>query len=221
MLERAEREAADVIRKAKKEAEDIIAELRRMALEEQASLKEHRFIAAKKRLDEAMPAFRTAEQPSPGQRRAERVEPGDEVMVTSVGQKGHVIERIGDDEFIVQLGIIKMKVHRNDLRLAPSESAKQRTVQTGAQVKRSKDASVRTELDLRGSTLDEALIEADRFLDEAIMNNLGQVAFIHGKGTGVLRNGIHEWLRKHRHVKSFRLGEYNEGGSGITIAELK
>jgi len=221
MLERAEREAADVIRKAKKEAEDIIAELRRMALEEQASLKEHRFIAAKKRLDEAMPAFRTAEQPSPGQRRAERVEPGDEVMVTSVGQKGHVIERIGDDEFIVQLGIIKMKVHRNDLRLAPSESAKQRTVQTGAQVKRSKDASVRTELDLRGSTLDEALIEADRFLDEAIMNNLGQVAFIHGKGTGVLRNGIHEWLRKHRHVKSFRLGEYNEGGSGITIADLK
>jgi len=224
LLERAERDAADALKKAKQEADEIIAELRRMALEEQASLKEHRFIAAKKRLEEAQPVLRTGKSSagggSEGRSKQERIEPGDEVLVTSVGQKGHVIETSGDHEFLVQLGIIKMKVHRDDLKLVNRESAKQKQVQSGAQVKRTKDASVRTELDLRGTSLEEALIEADRFLDEAIMNNLGQVAFIHGKGTGVLRSGIQEFLRKHRHVKAYRLGEYSEGGSGITIAEL-
>jgi DNA mismatch repair protein MutS2 len=221
LLERAEREAAEAVRKAKQEADEIIAELRRMAMEERASLKEHRFIEMKKRLEEAAPSLVPDRKTRrPGQSGRVKVEPGDEVTVLSVGQKGHVIEAIGSDEYMVQLGIIKMKVHRDDLQPLKREPAKP-LVQTGANVKRSKDTPVRTELDLRGSTLEEALIEADRFLDEAIMSNLGQVAFIHGKGTGVLRNGIQEFLRKHRHVKSFRLGEYGEGGSGITIAELK
>lgn len=221
LMEKAEREAAEAIERARQEADTIIAELRRMAMEEQASFKEHRLIAAKKRLEEAQPNLKKGSSRRKAGSGQEKIGPGDEVLVLSVGQKGHVIEASGDDEFTVQLGIIKMKVHRQDLELVPAARSNAKVVQTGPRVKRSREAAVRTELDMRGMSLEEALIEADRFLDDAIMNNLGQVSFIHGKGTGILRSGIQEYLRKHRHVKSYRLGEYNEGGSGITIAELK
>ena len=90
-----------------------------------------------------------------------------------------------------------------------------------ANVKRTRDENVRTELDLRGANLEEALIEVDRFIDEAYLGNLGQIYIIHGKGTGILRTGISDYLRKHKHIKSYRLGNYGEGGTGVTVAELK
>ena len=87
-------------------------------------------------------------------------------------------------------------------------------------VKRSRDDSVRTELDLRGSNLEESIMEVDRFLDEAFLSNLGQVYIIHGKGTGILRTGIQEYLRRHSLVKSYRIGNYGEGGTGVTVVEM-
>ena len=77
------------------------------------------------------------------------------------------------------------------------------------------------ELDLRGKMVDEALMEVDQFIDHAIMNGLGSVVIIHGKGTGALRTGIQQHLRTHRNVKSFRLGAYGEGDAGVTVVELK
>jgi DNA mismatch repair protein MutS2 len=79
---------------------------------------------------------------------------------------------------------------------------------------------VRVELDLRGQNLEESIMEVDRFLDESFLSNLGQVYIIHGKGTGVLRTGISDYLRRHKHVKSYRLGNYGEGGTGVTVVEL-
>ena len=77
------------------------------------------------------------------------------------------------------------------------------------------------ELDLRGENLEEAIMEVDRFLDESFLSGFGRVYIIHGKGTGILRTGIQQYLRRHAHVKSFRNGDYGEGGTGVTVAELK
>ncbi|MGP0585277.1 endonuclease MutS2 [Paenibacillus timonensis] len=221
-LEKAEEEASAIIAKARQESERIIADLRRLALEEGAAVKEHKLIAARKELDEAEPqrrkkagAARKAAKPP------RQIEPGDEVMVYSLNQKGHVVELSGSKEAVVQLGIMKMKVSLDDMELiaaAPASKPVQRTV---ANVKRTRDENVRSELDLRGANLEEALIEVDRFIDEAYLSNLGQIYIIHGKGTGILRTGISDYLRKHKHIKSYRLGNYGEGGTGVTVAELK
>lgn len=194
-----------------------------MAQEEGASIKEHKLIASRKRLDDAEPQ---QGKKSGGKRTAKQqrqIEPGDEVRVYSLNQKGHVVEMAGSKEALVQLGIMKMKVSLDDLELLsnPAASAKQAPKQHATILKRTRDANIRNELDLRGTNLEEALIEVDRFIDEAFLGNLGQVYIIHGKGTGILRTGIQEYLRKHKHVKSYRLGNYGEGGNGVTIAELK
>lgn len=221
MVEKAEEEARAIIVKAKREAEEIIAELRKLAMEEGASVKEHKLIAAKRALEDASPAHKTAKPKRTKVKQQRAIQAGDEVMVYSLNQRGHVVEVTGNDA-MVQLGIMKMKVSMSDLELvqAAPVKAQQQPQRTGASVKRTRDEHVRNELDLRGSNLEEALIEVDRFIDEAFMANLTLIHIIHGKGTGILRTGIQEYLRKHRHVKSHRLGNYGEGGTGVTVAEL-
>ena len=76
-------------------------------------------------------------------------------------------------------------------------------------------------MDLRGQTVDEALVSIDKYLDDAFLSGLREVTLIHGKGTGALRDGIHQYLRRHPHVNTFRLGKYGEGESGVTVVELK
>ncbi|MBY9080508.1 endonuclease MutS2 [Paenibacillus sp. HN-1] len=222
-LEKAEKDADAIVDKARKEAEQIIADLRRLAMEEGASVKEHKLIEARRRLDEAQPAPRKKETARSGKAKAARqIGPGDEVAVHSLNQKGHVVELSGSKEAVVQLGIMKMKVSLDDLELlSVAKPAAPKPIRQATTVKRTRDDNIRSELDLRGANLEEALIETDRFLDEAFLGNLGQIYIIHGKGTGILRSGIQEYLRKHRHVKSYRLGNYNEGGAGVTVAELE
>ncbi|WP_152394783.1 endonuclease MutS2 [Paenibacillus guangzhouensis] len=220
MIAKAEEEAREVVSKARREAETIIADLRKLAMEEGASVKEHKLIAARRQLDEAEPARRTQAPKRAKTKQARPIQAGDEVMVYSLNQRGHVVEMVGT-EAVVQLGIMKMKVSLNDLEMVQAAAtAKVQQQRHVTSVKRTRDDNVRTELDLRGANLEEALMEVDRFIDEAFLSNLGQIYIIHGKGTGILRTGIQEYLRKHRHVKSYRLGNYGEGGSGVTVAEL-
>lgn len=222
LTKKAEEEAIAIVAKARKESERIIDELRKLALEEGASVKEHKLIAARKQLDEAEPAV---SRKSGGGRKPAKpprsIQAGDEVMVYSLNQKGHVVELSGSKDAIVQLGIMKMKVSLDDMELIGSAPANKPAQRSVTNVKRTRDDSVRSELDLRGANLEEALIEVDRFIDEAYLGNLGQIYIIHGKGTGILRTGISEYLRKHKHIKSYRLGNYGEGGTGVTVAELK
>ncbi|MBN3523075.1 endonuclease MutS2 [Paenibacillus apiarius] len=216
---RAEEEARAIVAKARREAEEIISELRQLALEG-AQVKDHRLTEARRKLDEASPASKIAAKTKKSVKAARKIEAGDEVMVYSLNQKGTVVELAGQ-EAVVQLGILKMKVRLDDLELLSSSKSEAKQVQSGMNVKRTRGENVRSELDLRGANLEEAMMEVDRFLDEALLGNLGQVYIIHGKGTGILRTGIQEFLRRHKHVKSFRLGNYGEGGTGVTVAELK
>lgn len=221
LLAKAEQEAKSAVANARREADEVIRELRRLALEERGAVKEHKLIDAKRRLDQAVPelsdkraATRTA------RKKAESIGLGDEVRVVSLGQKGHVVES-ADGAFTVQLGILKMKVGKDDLELVQTAPAAKPVQQASAIVKRSRDENIRTELDLRGSNLEEAIIETDRFLDESFLNGFGQVYIIHGKGTGILRAGLQDYFKRHKHVKSYRLGNYGEGGTGVTVVELK
>ncbi|QHT62661.1 endonuclease MutS2 [Paenibacillus lycopersici] len=221
LLEKAQEEARQVMQRAKREAEEIIADLRKLAQEEGAAVKDHKLTEARRRLDEATPESR---KPAKSKAKGSKPQPiggGDEVMVYSLGQRGHVVEITGS-EALVQLGILKMKVALSDLELVKSaETAKTQQPKLAASLKRTRDENVRSELDLRGSNLEEAILEVDRFLDESFLAGFGQVFIIHGHGTGVLRSGISDFLRRHKHVKGYRLGRYGEGGAGVTVAELK
>ncbi|QJC51355.1 endonuclease MutS2 [Paenibacillus albicereus] len=220
LLAKAQEEARQAVQKARREADEIIQELRQLQREEGAAVKDHKLTEARKRLEKASPQLvqgRQGARPA-----AEReIEAGDEVKVHSLGQRGHVVERSGS-EATVQLGILKMKVKLADLELLkPAPAPKAAPKAAPATLKRTRDDNVKMELDLRGSNLDESIIEVDRFLDESFLAGMGQVYIIHGKGTGVLRAGIQDFLRRHSHVKSYRLGNYGEGGAGVTVAELK
>lgn len=221
LLEKAEREAAEAVAKARREAEEIIDELRQLAKEQAGNVKEHKLIDAKRRLDLAAPELRQRRPQAARAGRPAELQPGDEVRVLHLGQKGHVVEIASDAEVLVQLGVMKLKVAKSDLELLTTAAQQRKAAAPAASVKRSRDENIRTELDMRGMNVEEGLIEADRFLDESIMANLSQVYLIHGKGTGVLRAGIQDFLRRHKHVKSYRLGAYNEGGAGVTVVELK
>ena len=124
----------------------------------------------------------------------------------------------------VQMGIMRSKVHISDLAILQDDPVitapnLQRT-QTG-KIKMSKSASVGVEINLLGKTVDEAVAELDKYLDDAYLAHLPSVRIVHGKGTGALRKGVHQYLRRQKHVKSFRLGEFGEGDAGVTIVEFK
>ena len=149
---------------------------------------------------------------------------GDTVRVLSMNLKGTVSTRPDSKGYLfVQMGIIRSKVHISDLELidepvitTPSLS------KTGAgKIRMSKSASVSTEINLLGKTVDEAVAELDKYLDDAYIAHLKTVRIVHGKGTGALRKGIHNYLKRQKHVASYRLGEFGEGDAGVTIVEFK
>lgn len=218
LLEQAEEEARLAVQMAKEEAERIIRELRQLRAEG-VEIKEHLLIDARKRLDNAVLELDKEKVKKPKAVRAAQVKEGDEVLVVSFGQKGTVLEKITDEEYLVQIGIMKMKVKRNDMNvLGPSNQKPAVTVST---VKKTSPRNVRMELDLRGFRVEDGLQEIDQYLDEVLLAGLHTVSIIHGHGTGAMRKAVHEYLRNHRHVKSFRLGGQGEGGVGATIVELK
>ena len=145
---------------------------------------------------------------------AKDIRPGDSVKVLSMNLKGTVGSRPDSKGFLfVQMGIIRSKVHLSDLELVDEPVITTPSLQkTGAgKIRMSKSASVSTEINLLGRTVDEAIAELDKYLDDAYIAHLKSVRIVHGKGTGALRKGIHDYLRRQKHVSSFRLGEFGEG----------
>ena len=150
---------------------------------------------------------------------------GESVKVLSMNLTGTVTS-LPDSRgnVTVQMGILRSQVHISDLEIieeAPSYSAKQMKRTSKGKMRMGKSFSVSPEINLLGKTVDEAIAELDKYLDDAYLAHLSSVRVVHGKGTGALRSGIHTYLRRQKHVKSFRLGAFGEGDAGVTIVEFK
>jgi DNA mismatch repair protein MutS2 len=214
----AEKEAQAYFIKAMQEAEEVIEGLREMS-SKQEGVKDHLLIDAKKKLEglsQSGVAQREEKQQTIKKKSNQSFLPGEEVYVHSFGQKGHIVEKISGKEYQVQIGIMKMKVSQDQMekiQREPQKTTPRATVNTKAE-------PTKMEIDLRGQTTDEAMIGIDKYLDDAMLAGYHQVYVIHGKGTGQLRKGVQDFLKKHKRVKGMRLGGAGEGGSGVTVVEL-
>ncbi len=217
---KAKDKARRIVDEAKAEAEKIISELREMQKNASRIVKEHELIDAKKRLEEAAPKEenKVLKKAAAQRERAQSLKVGDEVKVLSYGQKGTLLEKAGNQEWVVQIGILKMKLNESDLQYIKPE--KEQPTRTMTNVK-NRNSHVKLELDLRGERYEDALLRTEKYLDDALLANYPRVSIIHGKGTGALRQGIQQYLKTHKRVKSFRYGEAGEGGFGVTVVELK
>lgn len=216
---KAKEKARKIVDEAKREAEAIIAELREMRKNADQVVKEHELIEARKRLEEATPLEdnKVLKKAAQVKARAQNLVVGDEVKVLSYGQRGTLLEKVSNTEWVVQMGILKMKISDSDLEYIKPE--KEPVLRT-AGVK-NRNSHVKLELDLRGERYEDAILRTEKYIDDALLSNYGRVSIIHGVGTGALRQGIQSYLKKHKRVKSFRFGEAGEGGLGVTVVELK
>ncbi len=217
MMERAEEEARKAVRKAEQEAAEIVEELRRIAAQERGQIKEHRLIELRKELESKTPKLkREAKQPKA--KPADRpLQAGDHVAIVHLGQKGHILE-IKGNQVLVQIGMIKTKLKKEQLELLPPEQEPTRTI---ASRKKIETKLVSLELDLRGANVEEGILAIDKRIDDSLLAGLSTIHVIHGKGTGALRAGVQEYLRTHRQVKSYRYGVEGEGGNGVTVVTLR
>ena len=226
-MERARREAQRLVDDLRYDAEQLMKELEEVRREKNAErfnelLNETKATTGKKlrRMeDRANPVERRERS---GYRLPRPLKVGDTVRIQDIGKEATVIALPDKNgEVLVQAGIVKTKVKQNNLVLkedAPAVQVEGKVIRT-FESKASKSA--RPELNLIGKNVEEASIELEQYLDTAVMMGLGQVTIIHGKGTGVLRKGVHSLLKANRHVKSFRLGAFGEGEAGVTVVELK
>ena len=124
----------------------------------------------------------------------------------------------------VQMGILRSQVNISDLEIIEEPmtiTAKQMRRTSNGKMKMGKSMSISPEINLLGKTVDEAIAELDKYLDDAYLAHLSPVRIVHGKGTGALRQGVHGYLKRQKHVKSYRLGAFGEGDAGVTIVEFK
>lgn len=175
-------------------------------------------------VDKKLSAKNAAPKKSHKQLTAKDLHIGDSIKVLSLNLKG-TVSTLPDAKgnLFVQMGILRSQVNIRDLeKLDDTVITGGNFSKTGSgKIKMSKSASVSTEINLLGKTVDEAIMELDKYLDDAYIAHLPSVRIVHGKGTGALRKGVHNYLRRQKHVKSYRLGEFGEGDAGVTIVEFK
>lgn len=220
-MEKARKKANQLVNDAEEQADKIIKEIRQMQqLSGQGAVKEHQLIDAKTQLTSLkQPEHLKKNKVLQKAKAKKQFKAGDEVIVETYGQRGTLIEKVGNHAWQVQLGILKMTISEDDMTLAQPIEEPKRTVITG--VRRGGNTQVKSELDLRGKRYEEALAEVDHYIDAALLAGYPQVTIIHGKGTGALRKGITEYLKNHRSVQSFEFAPANQGGNGATVVHFK
>lgn len=226
ILMQANEKAHAILAEAKETADETIRNFHKFGKENISAADMER---ERERLRKKMEAARSGMKKEPAKPKKEYKPSdfrlGESVKVLSMNLNGTVAS-LPDNRgnLTVQMGILRSQVNISDLEIIDEKpSYLQKTGrQTGkGKLKMNKSLSVGPEINLLGKTVDEAIAELDKYLDDASLAHLSSVRIVHGKGTGALRNGIHQFLRRQKHVKSFRLGAFGEGDAGVTIAELK
>ena len=235
--EKLEEQRDRILREANEKAHAILAEAKETADETMRNF--HKFGKAnisaaemereRERIRKKMESTRSGMMKEPAKPKKEYkpsdFKLGESVKVLSMNINGTVAS-LPDNKgnLTVQMGILRSQVNISDLEIIDETPAYlKKTTRAGGKgkIKMSKSLSVSTAINLLGKTVDEAVAELDKYLDDASLAHLSSVRIVHGKGTGALRKGIHQYLRRQKHVRSFRLGEFGEGDAGVTIAELK
>jgi DNA mismatch repair protein MutS2 len=223
-LERARQKAAELVSRTRGQMDALLLEMDEIRRQKDRS-------AASEEIAKMRAGFRKLESTAdPVNRRQDGkyvlprpLKAGDSVLIYDIDKKGTVLRAPDGNsgEVLVQAGIVQTRVPLSNLRLVEEKPERKvyRTVTAGMRGKPSAGAS--SELDLRGQMTDEAVMNVDRFIDSAQLAGVGQLTIIHGKGTGALRTAVQQHLKHHPGVKSFRLGTFGEGESGVTIVELK
>ncbi|MBR6755758.1 MAG: Smr/MutS family protein, partial [Peptococcaceae bacterium] len=217
---KAQEEALEIVREARMESEEILKELRQAQINTaKAQAEAHEYKKMLSEREEKL-AKEVNKGPKVTTNKVKKVKIGDEVYVPKFTQHGTVIA-LPDKQGNVQLqiGIMKVAVPLDDLQQSNQKKATGKTI--AHQMGGNKSATIKSEIDLRGMLVDEALEYVDKYLDDAYLSSLGQVSIIHGKGTGALRSAVKDMLKRHPHVASQRLGGFSEGGDGVTIVEMK
>lgn len=225
IIKEAREEARKLLKNAKEESEQIIKELR--GLSDEAEEKEKN-----KKIEESRTKLRNSLDDVTGNLTFQNLQEGgiispkhlrigDSVIILSLNQKGNVGSLPDQNgNLLVQAGIMKINVNVTNLRMDKENKEKERRTDA-ERIVGTKVQSIKTSIDLRGQMLEEALLNTDKYLDDAYISGLKEITVIHGKGTGVLRDGIKQFLKGHNHVRNFRDGAYGEGGIGVTVVELK
>ena len=217
-LNKARLEAQEIVDLALSESESILQNLHA-----KSSLKPHEVIEAKSQLKKLAPETvdlsKNKVLKQAKKNRAPKV--GDDILVTSYGQRGTLVKQLKDGRWEAQVGLIKMTLEEQEFNLLKAEKEQQPKRKQVNVVKRANTAGPKARLDLRGKRYEEAMEELDAFIDQALLNNMAQVDIIHGIGTGVIREGVTKYLRRNKHVKSFGYAPQNAGGSGATIVIFK
>lgn len=225
MIEKAKSEAFSITRQAKEEVDLIIKELRSLEQERASKEKNRKIEELRKELTSSMgslqPTVKSMIVPKVSSKEIKDLKPGEEVRVITLNQNGSVVSVDKKrKEAVVQIGIMKMTLPFKSLQKSHKDVSKNVTKST-RNIIRAKSGNIKSEVDLRGLNLEEAIMEVEKYLDDAYVAGLESVTVIHGIGTGVLKAGLQDILRKNRHVKSQRGGQYGEGGAGVTIVKLK
>lgn len=226
ILKEANEKAGSILREAKELADETMKNFRKFGKE---SISAADMEKERERLRQKIKETSSANA-LPVQKQKKAYKPGDfklgeSVKVLSMNLTG-TVSSLPDSRgnLTVQMGILRSQVNISDLEIIDepaSYSAGSKKGTSRSKMKMSKSLSVRPEINLLGKTVDEAVSELDKYLDDALLSHLNTVRIVHGKGTGALRKGIHEYLRRQKHVKSYRLAEFGEGDAGVTIVEFK
>ncbi len=226
-LDKAKREAQKLIDAAERKSSQFLLELDKLKKEQTSSnateiaRKTRRAVKAQMgEMDDLINPNELADNWDYDYKLPRNPVPGDRIVIKGIGE-GEVLEFKNNNVF-VKSGLLKTRVKLSDIMIL--DKPKKKPVKTQHNVYRtssSADADVKTEIDMRGETVDEALSELGLFIDRCVLNNIEEIRIIHGKGTGALRSAVTDYLKTHPNVSEYRLGRYGEGENGVTIAKLK